>query len=171
MNRLNLTVVIFIPVAAFGQAVTEYGLGAGRGAITTAPTRSLGKGIGGIVDSLNKTIDSNHQAVAAEPATPQPSTRKPQAAGPKQSTKPADPKPDTAETAAPTPPPAPVYEDPKQIQAGIAYDEMLRRFGPPSMSVTSETGSRTLWYSAGDTTYQFEMEDGKVVAPRHVASE
>ena len=36
---------------AAGQAIAEYGLGAGRASTTTAPARNLGKQLGGVLDS------------------------------------------------------------------------------------------------------------------------
>ena len=60
--------------------------------------------------------------------------------------------------------PAHVYEDPRLIQAGIEYDEMVRRFGPPSMVVTTAPGVTTLWYSSHDATSQVEVKDCKVTS-------
>jgi hypothetical protein len=37
-----------------------------------------------------------------------------------------------------------MYEDPRHIEAGIGYEELVRRFGSPSMEVTTRPGGRTL---------------------------
>jgi hypothetical protein len=64
------------------------------------------------------------------------------------------------------PPPAPTYEDPAGIQAGLAYDELLRRFGPPSLEILTGPGARSLDYSTRDGEVRVECQDGKVIAAR-----
>ena len=162
----------FCPTS-IGQAAAEYGLGAGRAATTAAPAGNVANGISGVFDSLTKAAGA--ETGRAAPASDSPNTeprrtaahktgRRTQA---KRSTLPAKVATPDATSATPSthaPPPAPVYEDARQIQAGIAYDELVRRFGPPSMSVTTESGANTLWYSSRDGNYQVEVQDGKVVA-------
>jgi hypothetical protein len=137
---------------AAGQAVVEYGLGAGRAATTTAPAGNLGKQLGGVFDSLNKAVKAgedqsapagNSSAASKRSATAAPVGKK------------------TASTA--VAPAAPVYEDPRHIQAGVGYEEMVRRFGPPSMEITTGPGARTLSYAAREGTVAVEVENDKVV--------
>lgn len=166
--------------AAVAQATAEYGLGAGRAATTAAPARNLGKGIAGVFDNLNKAAGAAG-ATAAEPdgsgmkkPSPMPTGRKTRkltgqtqvrrGAG---STAATEPGPDAA--SAPPPQVAPrasVYEDASQIQPGIGYDELIRRFGPPSMAITTGPGKSSLLYSGGGGSYQVDVENGKVIAPQ-----
>jgi hypothetical protein len=57
------------------------------------------------------------------------------------------------------------WEDPSGIETGLSYDELLRRFGRPSLAITSETG-RTLTYSGKGGAYHVELEDEKVASVR-----
>ena len=158
---------------AEAQAGTEYGLGTGRAAITTAPVRKLGTSLSDLFGTAAKAIQGNTAADEAAPSAPETAAPKPnRSPRPKRSTAAATKKaavsepPVTQEATQPPPPPAPVYEDPQKIQAGIGYDELLRRFGRPSMSITTGPSRSMLLYSSGETSYQIEVEDGKVVAPR-----
>ena len=159
---LPLLALAALSSPASGQAAAEYGLGAARAATTAAPMRNAANGIAGVFDNLSK-------AAGVEPAAPSPGSvtsvkPNPAAHKPKRPVRSAQTaKPNQAAPAEP-PAPAPVYEDPKQIQAGLAYDELVRRFGPPSMSVTAAPGSGTVWYATHGAHYQVELEQGKVVA-------
>lgn len=173
MRYLTLAFLAFLLLAAVcplavGQAVTEYGLGAGRAATTTAPARSAAQGISRVFDNLSKAAGADAGTAASASSAPQRTaahktrrrerpSRSPDASGVAASTTPQ--------------PAAPVYEDPKQIQPGIAYDEMVRRFGPPSMLVTTGPAKSTLWYSSGGGTYEVQLEDGKVTAPHRPVSQ
>ena len=157
MKRLTIAFSALLPLAAlcpeaFGQAAVEYGLGASRAAISTAPAAGLGKSIKGVFDSVNKTLEP---AVSLSPsAQAKPQGRSKQLASP------------SAKKAAETPAAQAEkgFENPQNIQSGIEYDELLRRFGPPSMSVTSESGGRALSYSTKDGLVQVAVENGKVVS-------
>jgi hypothetical protein len=149
---------VFCPTA-FAQAAAEYGMGAGLAATTTAPARNLGKEIGGVLDTLNKVMEPDRTTLAPDSGASKPK----QSVRSKQSTSSVKRNP-TAAQLVPAAQPAPVYEDPRQIQAGIGYDEIIHRFGPPSMSTTIAPGKSTLWYSRRDGNYQVEVEDGKVTS-------
>ena len=45
-----------------------------------------------------------------------------------------------------------------------AYEELVRRFGPPSMEVTTRPGRRTLSYAAREGTVAVDVENDKVVS-------
>lgn len=62
------------------------------------------------------------------------------------------------------------YENPKLIQAGIGYNEMIRRFGKPSLKITRGAGRSTLTYSERNRHFQVEVEDGQVIAVAEVKS-
>jgi hypothetical protein len=138
---------------AAGQAIAEYGLGAGRASTTTAPARNLGKQLGGVLDSLNKVAPAGEgQAAPAVKSS----------TGSKRSTTSAPAKIKPASKAASTA--VPMYEDPRHIEAGIGYEELVRRFGSPSMEVTTRPGGRTLSYATRKGTVAVDVEGEKVVS-------
>src|SRR2546430_12119893 len=64
MRYLTLAFLAFLLLAAVcplavGQAVAEYGLGAGRAATTTAPASSAAQGISGVFDNLSKAAGAD----------------------------------------------------------------------------------------------------------------
>jgi hypothetical protein len=149
-----LLFVVFCPVAA-AQAAVEYGLGAATAATAAAPARNAAQGIAGALDSLKKAVEGGLTTSPAasvlqpllQPAAPKSVSIQPASA--------ADTHPATAAV--------PVFEDPSHIQAGLEYDELLRRFGPPAISTTSESGKTTLWYSKSARSYPIELKGRKVV--------
>lgn len=67
-----------------------------------------------------------------------------------------------AKTAAPPAQPKTHFEDPREIQAGISDQELIRRFGPPSLKISGE-GSITLTYVTKSGSIHLESADGKIV--------
>lgn len=59
------------------------------------------------------------------------------------------------------------YEDPRQIRPGMAYEEVVRRFGPPYYGVSTSPDTRTLAYVGKDGGVDIELQGDKVtkVAP------
>lgn len=166
------------PTAA-AQAAVEYGAGVSRAASTASPSRTLSKGISGALDGLNKAIAGAAGTESADTpkASPAPAGRSAHQTRGREQAKHAT-KASATETsahAAATPsspaPPPPVYEDPRQIQPGLAYDELIRRFGPPAVSITTGPGKTTVLYSSQGMNYQYRLEDGKVVEPQRKTSE
>ena len=148
-----------VPLALCAQTGVEYGLGAGRAATSTAPAAGIGKTMGGLAGTLDKTLKQGEgsDASTAAPAAKRAATAKKAAS------------PDTAASKAtaasvPAAAPAPSYEDPKKIETGMEYDELVRRFGPPSMEATNESGGKLLTYAGKDGTSQVEVKEGKVSA-------
>ena len=169
-SLLALFLLAAVCPTAIGQAAAEYGLGAGRAATTTAPARNVANGIAGVFDSLSKAAGADAASAGATgSAAPSPEARRTSAhktksgTQPKPSTKPVETSAANTDVA-PSAPSRTIYEDPRQIQAGIGYDELVRRFGQPSMSATTGPGTSTLCYSRGETSYQVELKDKKVVA-------
>lgn len=56
------------------------------------------------------------------------------------------------------------FEDPRRIVAGLEYNDMVRRFGPPNMRVVDGPGRTSLSYSSKRSRVQVELENGKVVS-------
>lgn len=136
-----------------GQAAVEYGAGAGRAGVTTAPAAGVSKSVGGIMGNLDKVLKVDSSATSSSSST----------SGNKQST---DVQPEsrraTLAPAGTVAKPAPVYEDAGAIQTGMASSELLRRFGPPSLDVTDTENVRTLTYRSKAAVLQLEMKDDKV---------
>jgi hypothetical protein len=153
MAVLTFLVLTAMCSVAAAQAAVEYGLGAGAAATTAAPARNLGNQLGGVWNSLDKAAKSGDSEILAPSAKSSTASRRSTASAPA--------KKKAASQAAPPAPPA--YEDARHIEAGIAYDELVRRFGQPSMAFTTETGARTLSYAAHEGTVHVEVENDKVV--------
>jgi len=69
----------------------------------------------------------------------------------------------TATAAIKSPERSPNWEDAGKIEPGLAYEELVRRFGPPSMAVSNSTG-KSLTYRGKDGMYQVEVRDAFVTA-------
>jgi hypothetical protein len=137
----TLFLCLAISAAAFGQAAVEAGLGASRAATSTAPAKGLGKSMAGIAGTLDKALKPAQKEADELPAKSPVTTAK---AAP-----------------APTSAPAPKYEDAAAIEPGLAYADLVRRFGPPAMSTTYD-GETTLSYSGKAGMYQLKVVEGKV---------
>ena len=131
----------------YGQAAVEAGLGAARAATTTAPAAGIGKAISGLAGGFDKAVKGGQPEAEIRPASTAATTVRP-ALGV------ADP--DAA---------GPKWEDPNGIQTGMSYSELVRRFGPPSLEITIETG-RTLTYSGKTGAFHVAVEDDRVSSVR-----
>jgi len=128
---------------AAGQAGVEAGLGAARAVTTTAPARGIGKSISGLSGTLEKTIKSGQQS-----STPQTVVTAPEPAAKAPLTSPVRP---------------PTWEDAGAIETGLAYADLVRRFGPPTMSISNTVG-KSLTYRGKDGWFQVDVRDGAVSA-------
>ncbi len=133
---------------AAGQAAVEYGIGAAHAATTAAPAKGIGKAMSGLAGSLDKAVKAGQQASDGQPAA---------AATARTTTKTMSPSAHTP------PPPVENWEDPSGIQTGLSYGELVRRFGPPALEISGETG-RSLTYSGKKGAFQLEIQDGKVTS-------
>src|SRR5437764_9613755 len=139
MRTLRILLLAGLPVAAWSQAVVEYGLGAAAAA-TAGAGAGANRGIAGTFSNLAKTLNT---ATGAKPAAA--TTAQPAQAGAAKS------KAGTAQPAVPAAAQpakqAIIYEDPAGIEKGMDQPELLRRFGEPAMKVTSAAGE-SLTYDA-----------------------
>ena len=126
------------------QAIVENAMGTARAATMTAPAAGIGKSIKGIADSVDKALKSGPGAGEHSTERLRSTTARPGAAPPAK--------------------PGVKYEDPGQIQAGMTYEEVVRRFGPPSLQMTTGPGATSLAYSGKDGQVQVEIQDGKVAS-------
>lgn len=126
---------------ASAQAMVENALGAGRAATSAAPMRGLGSSIGGAIGGLEKTLKKSLDSTDLRPAAPARTV--------------------TALVITPVTP-ARTYENPNQIETGTAYDELVKRFGPASLEITTGPLTKTLSYVNREGAVQVELRDGRV---------
>jgi hypothetical protein len=164
MACLSISIWLWLTMAgtAAGQAVVEAGLGAAGSATGAASSRSVGNAISGLAGSLDKAIKAGQQdsdAPSAASSTVSPSKAVPAAKTPSSSS--SSPSSHTAHA----PAPAPKWEDPSGIQAGLSYEELVRRFGPPALEISGETG-RSLTYAGKDGTVRLDVVGDQVTSIR-----
>jgi hypothetical protein len=147
MGRLILPLSFCVLLAGsatlHAQAMVENALGAGRAATTTAPAAGIGKSVNGMAGALDNVLKGATGADSSTPAVQNvhsTSTRAPELPTPKLGAK---------------------YEDALKIEAGMAYDDVIRRFGPPSLQFT-EGESISLNYRSKEGPVRVELQSGKV---------
>lgn len=64
------------------------------------------------------------------------------------------------------PKPDPPLEDPSGIREAMEYSEILHRFGPPSLKLTTGPDEETLSYSRKDLVVNAMLRNGKVASVR-----
>jgi hypothetical protein len=142
--RLVACVLLVCGSPAFGQAMVE---AAGAASAASGSAGAL-KAVSDTVNATLGNLDSTLKAPSATTVVHTDSDAK------------------TGKAAAYQKPPAakPVYEDPQQIQAGIASDELTRRFGPPALSWIDDDGFTKLTYLTKAGAIQLELAAGKIVS-------
>jgi len=149
---------------AAGQALPEYSSGTAGTVGTAGAANGIGKSISGIMGNLEKSLPGGSSATKAEPSA---APAAPRRAAPAKRRIPAPAAARNSTSTAAPEPPAPKYEDPNQIQISMTYDEVLRRFGPPAMEITTESSAKNLLYMAPSGSVRVEIVDGVVtVAPK-----
>ena len=143
---LCAAVLLSYPATVHAQAAVEYGLAVGNAAGMSGAASGIGKALSGLAGTLDKTVQSP-ASTTSTPSTQSKSTA-------------ARKVPAMAKVAAG---PAPVYEDLKNLEAGMAYTDVVRRFGPPSMEFASATG-KSLSYSNRDGMTQVEVRNETVAS-------
>jgi hypothetical protein len=145
-----------LPACLAGQAIIEHAVTSGGAATAAGSANGAAGAIDGVLRKLDGTLDTAgkkpHSATAhakssvARTAVPAVSPIAPQLAEPSESAK--------------------TYEDPAGIKTGMAYVELLRRFGAPSMQITSGGGEQTLYYfhKDGRAQTQVRVSGGQVLA-------
>ena len=134
--------------AARAQAITEYGGVSRQSATTTGRTIGPGKEIRGVWKGLDKTITGSADISGIPPAPRSTTAQKPAVRTRKARTH-------RARMAA--------YEDPTRIQPGMSYQEVVRRFGPPSYQVATGPDAMTVSYLRKDGNVDLELRDAKVI--------
>ena len=137
---------------AVAQTVVEYGATGSAAATATTTTKGVGNSIGGMFDSLGKTVNQ---------AQDQLQNAKPAASSRPATTAPGKSKPDAVKAAAK---PRPSYEDAIEIEKGMSCEEVIRRFGPPAMAFAGEEDAKMMSYSSKAGGVQVECQSGKVAS-------
>jgi hypothetical protein len=121
----------------------EYGGAAGASANGAAHQQKTGKAIGGVWDRLNQTLQGSDASPKAQ------TTPRRAAARSKKAPAPAAP--------------SVVYESLSGIQPGIAYADLIRRFGPPAFEVTTGPHTKALSYTGKDGSIDVDVQDDAVI--------
>ena len=145
-------------LAAYGQAMVEHALGTARAGAAGGAMKGAGKSAGGVLGNAAKTLDK-----AAKPAAS--ADAKTAKASSPATAAPAAPAPAASAPAAAAEPPKPA-PDPSLITTGLERQELLAKFGKPSMKLTGMNAGQvveTYWYrAAGHDTVIVTLRDGKV---------
>ncbi len=132
------------PISARAQAAAEAALGAGRAAAMASPLKEAGKRLGGAIDNAGRALETGKAPERAHPVSTVVRASAP-------------PRPKRESVS---------WEDPAGIKTGMAYEEVLRRFGPPLFMLTGASGARTLSYEGNGASVDVEVSEGKVVSIR-----
>ena len=148
---------------AAGQATVEAGLGMSGASTGAAAVRNLSESISGALRGLDNAVKPAGNAITLKPHSPATSgaARSARAIQRKPAGK-AAPEPERAAPAILPPPQR--YEDAAGIEKGIEYEELVGRFGPPSMEIASGDGAKTMSYVSSGGAVQVEFRDGKVTS-------
>ena len=154
MNQILLSLSISLCLAAFGgnafaQATVEGAAGAAAAATGSAPARNVGKSMSGIADKLAGALKGAPGGDGA-----------PAGGAAHQTVRSTS----TVGTTLPAPKPAAKLEDAAGIEAGMGDDEVLRRFGPPNLRITEDSGACSLLYSSKSGNIRVQIQDGKVAS-------
>ena len=142
---ISFLLLVAFCTAARAQAITEYGSMAGKSATVGKRANSISNEIGGIWGSLDKTIKGSQQHSAPQSTSPGRAAQR--------ASRPAKRRTHTASA---------IHEDPARIQTGIAYEELIRRFGPAAYEVTSGPRTKTVVYAGKSGDINVELLDDKV---------
>jgi hypothetical protein len=135
--------------ASRAQSVTEYGSMASKSSTVGQRANNISKEIGGVWGSLDKTIKSQDRGGVQETSPGRTVERAPVQSRRRK----------TSGTRAA----ATIHEDPRRIQPGLGYEELIRRFGPASFEVSTGPGTKMLAYQGKDVDLDVELLDGRVI--------
>ncbi len=158
---LSFGLLLITPAATYGQAMTEYGLGAAHSGVAGAAAgKKMGNATGAVLNKAGRALDSAGKPAPVAPRPTAPSALTAQ--NPVPAAQP--PQPSTAGgPAAPR-----TLPDVSLITPGLERRELLAKAGAPSMKITSmERGEMVekYWYRGnhGDTVIVV-LRNGKVAS-------
>ena len=162
LKRLALsgTLTLLLPVLAGAQAMVEYGGAVGRGGATGAAAgRRVGNSTGAVFNKAGQTM-------SAQPARGNPSSPIIGPSDPKLAPRPATPVPQTEVANNPV-------INPAEVKEGLERQELLDKFGKPSMKITMMDGSdaveRWSYRAPGRDTVLVILRNDKVVSAQALA--
>ena len=168
MNARVGLLLIVLPGLITAQVVVEYAVGTSRAATTAVPAQKASPPTVGFVSNLPHTL---RNPINSKPATPRVTApSKPAArraiAPPSRPQKPVKSQMLTIKlrpvAGAVQPQADPAWEDPSAIREAMEYGEILHRFGPPSLKLTTGPGEETLSYARKDLVVNAMLRNGKV---------
>ena len=146
-------ILVLAGLPLFGQAIAEHAAASSAAAAAAASMKNIGKKTSAALENAGKKLDkaNKSQSIPSRHALAGGAVAPTSAALPAGQESPVSP--------------TPAYEDPSGIQVGMAYTELLRRFGPPSTTITNEDGETTLWYAGKGRGGEIpvRVRDNKVV--------
>lgn len=155
MNFAIATLIIALPALAGAQATVEAAAGMSRAATSVGGSgQKIGKGIGGAMDKLNRTLQDSEKDDNTSKKT---TVVTPAARGSRKAAETR--KPDTEKVAEVH------YEPPSGIREGIEVAELTRRFGPPALKISSGMDQQTYCYVDKDgVNIDVTVKAGKVAS-------
>ena len=170
MNARAGLLLVVLPGLVAAQAAVQYATGVGRAATTAVPARKAGKVIvGGPFTNLTRALQNSDKSKPAARRAITPSKPAARRAITPQSRRPQKPVKSLTLTFKPQfgpgaiqPKADPWLEDPSGIQEAMEYGEILHRFGPPSLKLTTGPGEETLSYARKDLMVSAMLRNGKV---------
>lgn len=171
MNARVGILLVALPAMLAAQAMVEAAL-AGHGVTSAAPAQKAGQAVGTALGGLGRALEPagirsrSAKSVAAKPAVRNaghvPARPPKSVVAPSVSVFP----PDTLPALAPESKAEPAFEDPSGIEKGMEYADLVRRFGPPSLKLTTGPGDETLSYAKRNASVNVTVRNGKVTAVR-----
>ena len=152
MRTALAVLLLAIPATLAGQAMTEAAVVSGASAAGASSAGEAGKSIAGAFENLNRVLQKSDASKAAAGG----STAVISGASKTEVAKAASG--DAAKK------PAPAFEDPSGIREGMASAEVLRRFGPPALKLTTGEGEENLAYRMKDLRVDVVMREGAVAS-------
>jgi hypothetical protein len=139
-----------LPGIIVAQAMVENAIISGAGANSAAPIRWTGKAIGSAAQTVSKTLEPETASKSSKRGRRSARTVPPRIETPVE----AEAKAEAS------------FEDPSAIPQGLEYEELVRRFGPPSLQLTTGPADATLSYVSNQKSVGVIMHNGKVASVR-----
>ena len=162
LKRLALsgTLTLLLSALAAAQAMVEYGAAVAHGGVSGAAAgRNVGKSTGNVLNKADQTMKSATQSAGGN--------SKSSPSGPKLAARPAA-------TALPPEVANNPAMDPAEVKEGLERQELLEKFGKPSMKITLLDGSdvveRWTYRATGRDTVLIILRNGKVASAQVLAN-
>ncbi len=149
MNTRAGVLLCALPGLLAAQTMVETGMGTGRAGNSAAAAANAGKSIGGAFHSLSRTLDPEEaKSGSAKKGAVRRASRSARTA-PARLQNAASKQAEYSDAAGKA---EAKFEDPSGIATGMEYVELVRRFGAPSLKLTTGPGEETLSYAMKDAS-------------------